>query len=372
VDIHAVLLTMCRLALSPGRRSQDKGGRIGVCPDIFPGARRWRKAVAQDGGWGEGVITVAYVRAVSPRLDACALTHVGRVPIDAERAAAQHAAYVRVLAASGLPVRWLSAMPEAPDGVFVEDAAVVLDGDAVITRPGDPGRAAETASVAAGLADRLQLRHLAAGRLDGGDVLRVGRTLFVGLSRRTDAAGVAALRAIVAPLGFAVEPVQVTGCLHLKTAATWLAPHDGDDAGTLLLNPAWLDAASFGDLPRLAVDASEPWAANTLQIGGQVLIGGGKSAHRGRAGAARLCGDHAEYFRAAEGRGGTDLHEPDRLIGNADQAGRFCGAGFGDWGPSRISVMRARSIGVSAAQGARAAIAGPRQRDEPAPRRLIS
>ncbi len=150
--------------------------------------------------------------------------------------------------------------------------ALLLDGHAVMTRPGHGGRAAEVAATAAALAEWFEVRWLEAGRLDGGDVLRVGRTLFVGQSARSDAAGAAALAAAVNGLGFDVVPVTVTGCLHLKTGATWLGADAAGD-GWLLLNPDWVDTGAFGRLRVLAVE--EPWAANTLREGDAVLMAAG-------------------------------------------------------------------------------------------------
>jgi dimethylargininase len=213
----------------------------------------------------------AYTRAVSPHLDACALTHFQRVPIDVARAVEQHAAYEEALLLCGCALRRLPPLPDATDGVFVEDTAVLLDGIAVITRPGAPSRVGETASVAATLAEHYDVRYLAAGRLEGGDVLRVGRTLFVGLSQRTDAAGFSALRDIATPLGFTAVQVPVGGCLHLKSAVS-LAGHI-NRRPVLAINPGWIDGAVFGDAILCAVDPAEPWAANVLAIGGTVLLG---------------------------------------------------------------------------------------------------
>jgi dimethylargininase len=213
----------------------------------------------------------AYTRAVSPRLDDCALTHLERVPIDVARATEQHAAYEEALLLCGCALRRLPPLPDAPDGVFVEDTAVLLDRTAIITRPGAPTRVGETASVAAMLTERYDVRHLPAGRLEGGDVLRVGRTLYVGLSQRTDAAGFAALREIAVPLGFNMVQVPVGGCLHLKSAVSVAGEIGGRPV--LAINPDWIDSAVFGNAILCIVDPDEPWAANVLAVGGTVLTG---------------------------------------------------------------------------------------------------
>lgn len=212
----------------------------------------------------------AYTRAVSPRLAECALTHVSRVPIDVPRAVAQHAAYERALAASGCALHAIPPLPEAPDGVFVEDTAVLLDGTAVITRPGAVSRIVETDSVAATLAGRYVVRHLAAGRLEGGDVMQVGRTLYVGLSTRTDPVGLASLRDIAVPLGFSVAAVPVGAVLHLKSAVSYAGALNGRPV--LVCQPTWVDAAAFGDALVCAVHPSEPWAANVLVLEDKVLM----------------------------------------------------------------------------------------------------
>src|SRR5205823_12438554 len=113
---------------------------------------------------------------------------------------------------------------DLPDATFVEDAAVVLGGTVLLTRPGHPTRAGEVDSVAATLAELgAPTVGLPAGcRLDGGDVLTADRVVYIGLSRRTDQAATDAVAALVGPYGWTVRPVPVTGCLHLKSALTAL------------------------------------------------------------------------------------------------------------------------------------------------------
>lgn len=205
--------------------------------------------------------TLAFTRAVPESVARCELTHVARTPIDLARARAQHAGYERALAAVGCEIVQLPQLPEHPDSVFVEDCAVVLAELAIATRPGAESRRGEVASVARALArHRTVARIEAPGTLDGGDVLALGRTLFVGLSQRTNAEGVRQLRSLVAPHGIALEAVPLAGALHLKTAIARA------DERTLVANPAWVDAGRFaahGEL--VAVDAREPFAANVLR-----------------------------------------------------------------------------------------------------------
>ncbi len=213
----------------------------------------------------------AYTRAVSPRLADCALTHLPPRPIDAARAAAQHAAYEKALTEAGLAVVRLPALDDAPDGVFVEDTALLLGGHAIVTRPGAASRAGETASTAEGLARDFDVRRLAAGTLDGGDVLRIGRTLYVGRSGRTDRAGIGALADVAGPLGYEVVPVTASGCLHLKSAVTFAGP---DAAGTpvLLYHAEWISPAPFAGVEPVAVAAGEPAAANVLRAGDMLIV----------------------------------------------------------------------------------------------------
>lgn len=209
---------------------------------------------------------IALTRDVSPRILECELTHVGRTPIDVATARLQHAGYERLLGVLGCDVRRIAPAPEHPDGVFVEDAAVVVDEVAVITRPGAASRRGETAGVEAALAGLRPIARIEApGTLDGGDVLVVGRRVFVGRTARTNDEGIAQLGALLAPHGYTVAGVPVTGCLHLKTAVTAL-----DDA-TVLMNPAWVDPAAFAPLAAIAVDPEEPMAANVLRIGDALL-----------------------------------------------------------------------------------------------------
>lgn len=211
----------------------------------------------------------AFTRAVSPRLAECELTHLSRQPIDAERAAAQHRAYEAALVDAGADVIRLPELASHPDAVFVEDTALLLDGHAVITRPGAASRASEADSTAAGLAPHFVLHRLDSGFVDGGDVLRIGRTLYVGLSTRTDADGVRALAELVRPLGYTVVEAALRDCLHLKTGATYAGE------GLLLYNPAAVDPAQFAGLEPLAVHEDEPAAANCVRVGDRLILPAG-------------------------------------------------------------------------------------------------
>jgi len=222
-------------------------------------------------------MSIAFTRAVSPRLAKCETTQAGRV--DVERAVAQHAAYEKALTGAGLEVRRLPSLDDFPDGVFVEDTALLLGEHAVILRPGAASRAEETDSTASGLAEYFTLHRLGAGHVDGGDVLRIGQTLYVGISTRTDLAGISALDGLVAPLGYRVVPVPVAGGLHLKSAATCVS-------GLLVHNPAWTVTAHFADVDALAVAPGEAYGGNVL-LAGDTLLAAADSPRTAEALAAR-------------------------------------------------------------------------------------
>jgi dimethylargininase len=216
----------------------------------------------------------AFTRAVSPRIVECALTHLERRPIDPVRAAAQHAAYEDALRDAGFAVHRLEELPGDPDAVFVEDTAVLLGAHAIVTRPGAASRRDEVDSTARGLAPFFTVHRLGAGNLDGGDVLKIGQTLYVGQSNRTDAEGTRALEKAATPLGYTVVPVELGRCLHLKTTVT-LAGWDGGGRPVLLANPAWVDTALFGDANVIAVADDEPFAANVVLAGDRLIMAGG-------------------------------------------------------------------------------------------------
>jgi dimethylargininase len=205
-------------------------------------------------------------RELSPRIGQCELTHISRQPINFPLASLQHREYVECLTNLGCEVHRLPTDPELPDSVFIEDTCVVLDELAVITRPGAESRRAETATVAEAMKEFRELRFIESpGTLDGGDVLRVGRRLFVGRSSRTNDAGIEQFREFVTPFGYTVTAEPLVGCLHLKSAATTIRD------GLILANREWVDPGIFGAAAVIEVDPSEPTAANALLIGETVV-----------------------------------------------------------------------------------------------------
>ena len=209
----------------------------------------------------------AIVRLPSPALSHCALTFLERQPIDFERALTQHAAYVAALRTAGVEVRILPPAPDLPDAVFVEDTAVIVDECAVITRPGIDSRRRETDSILAAVAEiRPVVRIVAPGTLEGGDILRVARTIFAGQTPRTNAEGTRQLASALGPHGYDVVAVQPTGCLHLKSAVTYI----GDE--TVLVNPEWIDVDLFSRWQCVPVASEEPFGANAVLAGGIVHL----------------------------------------------------------------------------------------------------
>ena len=205
---------------------------------------------------------VAITRAVPTSLPHCELTYQTRVPIDLELARAQHAAYRDALVRHGYHVVELPEAPDLPDSVFVEDVAVIFDELAVITRPGAPSRRPEVPSVSAALQEYRTVHEITApGTLDGGDVLQLGRRVFVGVSTRTNHEGIAQLARIVERFGYQVIPVDVDKSLHLKSLVTAVA----DDlivADTDSIDPAIFDVRCI---------AVPPEAANMLRLKNVVL-----------------------------------------------------------------------------------------------------
>ena len=213
---------------------------------------------------------IAITRPVSASIARCELTYREREPIDLELARRQHAAYEALLESLGQEIVRLPALHDHPDAVFVEDAAVAFDELAVLAPMGAASRTGESATVAAALARFLPVTHLTLpATLDGGDVLRVGRRVFVGMSRRTNREAVEQLARVLRPYDYEVVGVSVRGALHLKSACTAI----GSDA--LVANPDWVDLTPFTSMRVVPVDSSEPWAGSVLHIDGAVVMPAG-------------------------------------------------------------------------------------------------
>jgi dimethylargininase len=209
---------------------------------------------------------IAITREVSRAIIHCELTHLARTPIDIERARNQHTQYEAVLKQLGLAVISLPESPSLADSVFVEDTALVLDECAVITRPGAASRRPETEVIAKILAPYRDLFHIQApARIDGGDILQVGKQIYVGLSTRSDTNSIEQLQDFLQPFGYELHAITVTGCLHLKSAVTQVTED------ILLINPGWVDKNNFQDVKFIEIDPSEQYAANAVMIGETII-----------------------------------------------------------------------------------------------------
>lgn len=212
-------------------------------------------------------MVTAITREVSASINDCELSFHARKPIDVVKAIAQHKAYQDFLAELGVRVVSLPGEPELPDAVFVEDPAVVVDEVAVISIMGRASRRPEARSIADALSRYRPLKFLVEpATLDGGDVLRIGRRVFAGLSRRTNKEGIAQLRDVLQAYDYQVQSVEVRACLHLKSACSFIG-HD-----TVLVNRSWIDAERFRGFQLLDVPDEEPAAANALLIKDVVII----------------------------------------------------------------------------------------------------
>ncbi len=182
----------------------------------------------------------ALVRPPSPRLADGLLTHLDRVPVDVEAAQRQWAGYVQALTDAGWDTVEVPAAADCPDGVFVEDTVVMVGGTAVVTRPGADERKPETIGTSVTVrALGYPTATIEHGTLDGGDVLKVDRTVYVGRTLRTSADGIAELRRICEPLGYRVVAVPTGKVLHLKSAVTALPD------GTVIGYPPLVDDPGF-------------------------------------------------------------------------------------------------------------------------------
>ena len=210
----------------------------------------------------------AFVRAVPASYARCLRSDPA--PVDPARARAQVRAYARVLDELGVAVEELPADEACPDCCFPEDTAVVLSERlGLLTRPGAPSRRAELPPVAAALRaalGELQVMSDEQATLDGGDVLRTGSTLWVGLSGRTNPAGAAALGQVATRAGLAVKTVPVGEGLHLKSAVTLLGP------GRLVTVAGAIDPSPFRAAGLTCLEVDEPAGGNVLAVGDVLLV----------------------------------------------------------------------------------------------------
>lgn len=208
----------------------------------------------------------AILRAV-PDSFANALSMADRPPIDVVKAREQHDTYRQLLADAGYEVAVVDTDEACPDAPFIEDAAVVLDNFAIITRPGAPERQPEVGPVAETLAKLMPTVEIRApGTLDGGDVLRMGRTLFVGRSARTNDAGIAQFAEYASTDGMRVIATPLSGVLHLKTAVLGL------DDETVLIASDYTDPNVFVGYRLVEKPAHEPTSSALRLHDGRVVV----------------------------------------------------------------------------------------------------
>lgn len=228
---------------------------------------------------------IALVRRPGPRLTEGLVDNSERVPVDLPKATAQWENYVSTLAANGWQTIEVEPADDCPDAVFIEDSVVMFHNVAVTTRPGSPSRRPEPAGTRRVVEDLgCSLNEIREpGTLDGGDVMKIDDTVYVGRGARTNAEGVAQLRRIVGPLGYKVVAVPVTAVLHLKTAVTALPD------GTVIGYPDFVDNPAifqrFLPVPepdgtavvrlsdsKLLISASAPKTAELLRSHGYEVI----------------------------------------------------------------------------------------------------
>jgi len=197
----------------------------------------------------------------SPSLELCELTFLDQETIDIQKAQKEHENYCLMLEECGAKVIIHDENISLPDSVFVEDPIIVFDEIAVLTSMGVESRRKESKSMEKAFSKYREIKRInLPAKIEGGDVLKIGKRIFVGQGERTNAEGIDALRAIIAPYGYEVISVEVPGCLHLKTGCTAL------DDKTILINPSWVNSNAFEGYTQINVPKKEPFGANILKI----------------------------------------------------------------------------------------------------------
>jgi len=211
-------------------------------------------------------MVTAITRKVSPRFNECEITHIDRTPIDLDVARTQHQGYVDALKKLGCDVIELPEEADLPDSVFVEDTAFILPEAAVITRPGADSRKPEIESIAQALSTFRKLIHVTSpATVDGGDVLVLGKDIYIGMSTRSNPEVISQLQNQLGEYGYKIHAADMKDCLHLKSAVTKV------DDNTLLINTSWVSSQFFQGYNLIEVDPSEPYAANCLPINGSII-----------------------------------------------------------------------------------------------------
>ena len=214
----------------------------------------------------------AITHQVSPRINECELTFLDRWPIDLQLADRQHDDYCARLEQLGVSVERLSENESFPDACFVEDTAVVLDELAIMCSFGVSSRRGESELIERELARYRKIARISLpATIEGGDVLRIGKTILAGHSSRTNSHGIDELARLLLPYGYRTVPLKTNGTLHLKSACTAL------DDETLFVNPDWVDVAQppLRAFKLVHTPVEEPWSANVLRVGNAVCVQAG-------------------------------------------------------------------------------------------------
>jgi dimethylargininase len=192
---------------------------------------------------------------------------------DYELALAQHGGYIRAIESLGITVTVLPPLEEYPDSCFVEDVAILSERCAVITNPGAPSRRDETAGIIPAIREfypETGIHRIAdPGTIEGGDVMRVEDTFYVGLSARTNQEGIRQFQEILKPYGYQVIPVPLKEVLHLKTGINYLSDR------RFLVSGEFTGRPDFAAFERTIVSPEEAYAANSLWMNGSVLVPAG-------------------------------------------------------------------------------------------------
>jgi dimethylargininase len=209
---------------------------------------------------------IAITHQVDPSITNGERTYVQYEEVNYPKALEQHAAYCAALQDSGADVIVVN-VNASPDSCFVEDTAIVLDEVAIITNMGVASRRLEPTGMATVLSKyRDLIRIESPATIEGGDVCKAGKRLYVGMSARTNPQGAKALAHALEPWGYEVVAVELHDCLHLKSAITAL------DDQTLLINPHWVDKNVFSSYNIIEIDPIEPWAANSIRVGETIFL----------------------------------------------------------------------------------------------------
>lgn len=211
--------------------------------------------------------THAVVRGVPGTYDRCIKPDGSRERIDVAKAGEQHGRYCSALREMGLTLVEVAPDDRFPDCCFVEDTAIVAGDTAIIARMAVPARDPETADIKKILSGYKKTRDiLPPGFIDGGDVLKIGKKIYVGLSGRTNRHAVEQVRALVSEEGYRVVPVEIKGTLHLKTVCTYIGN------GCVVMAPGFFDQEIFSEYRRIVVPEEETCSANCLAVNGRVLV----------------------------------------------------------------------------------------------------